>query len=91
MRLDGFGRTLVTASNERAFLGLVSDHSRDSHNIIYMITHGNEQIEKPGPIVSLDSSRVYSKTYNLLPPISISICMVPLLLNVLRLRIIRAR
>lgn len=29
--------------------------------------------------------------HNLLPPSSISICMVPLLLKVLRLRIIRAR
>jgi len=58
MRLDGLGRTLVTARNQRAVLSVVSVHSRDIHNVIYMVTHGNEQIEKPGHIVSFQPSHV---------------------------------
>lgn len=58
MRLDGLGRTLVTARNEKAVLSMVSVHSRDIHNVIYMITHGNEQIEKPVLVVSSEPPNV---------------------------------
>lgn len=59
MRLDGLGRTLVTATNEKVVLSIVSVHSRDIHNVIYMITHGNEQIEKPVFVISFQFPHVY--------------------------------
>lgn len=65
-----------------------------------MIGHGDEQVEEPVSNViiiaqsqpmlscmcSIDSTPTHSK-----PPASISICMVPLLLNVPLLRMINAR
>ena len=79
--LDGTGRRLVG----------------DIHNIIHMLAHRDEQIEKPewqGSSARCSFHEIKAEkyvTHNLLPPISISICMVPLLLKILRLLIIKAR
>lgn len=57
-----------------------------------MVAHCNEEVKKPDNDGSAYPIRLLgSGADNLLPPISISICMVPLLLKVLRLLIINAR
>ncbi len=67
----------------------------------HVVANGNEEVEEPVEINLFSISyrlmtgreattRKNGKTY-IIPPFSISICIVPLLLNVDRLRMIRAR
>lgn len=66
----------------------------------HVVANGNEEVEEPVEInlfsisyrlmTGREATRKNGKTY-IIPPFSISICIVPLLLNVDRLRMIRAR
>jgi hypothetical protein len=66
-------------------------HLLEIHNIIHVITHRDEEIKEQ--FLSFLLAFVTARNYvcALTPPISISVCMVPLRLNVFRLRMIRAR
>ena len=59
-------------------------------NVVDEVGHGHEKVKKPNDCQQLATSSHRVWVYNL-PPASISICIVPLLLKVFRLRTIKAR
>ena len=85
---------MTTMSQKHTSNGLRSTaFSGDIRHIVNMIAHCDEQVEETAQICEyrIAALRSQNRTHSALPPACISICIVPLRLKTLRLRIINVR